>query len=99
MKEPVANHYLRKHSGELRWIRNALRAALLPLASTQSGSAALAMDVAPAFQEPDYAFVRRRWLQDQRDYFENAVRRHRLHLYRTHVATCCCLLSQPCLQD
>jgi hypothetical protein len=93
ISEPVANHYLRKHAGELRWIRYALRAALLPLASDQPGSSASAPDRDTVAQQPDFGFLMVHWVQHQRDYFGKAVERHRTHLRRTHLATILCLGS------
>lgn len=56
LDEAVADHYLHRQRGELRWIRDALRSFMIHLPA------------AP----PRLELVRKRWVADQANYFKNA---------------------------
>jgi hypothetical protein len=60
LPEAAAEHYLRKQRTELDWIRNALRSAMV--------------FAAPA-PDPDLAFLKERWIDDQGAFFKRAMHR------------------------
>jgi hypothetical protein len=65
----VVDHYLRKQRGELEWIRNALRAwdaESMPHRSRDEKAGPLAARL---------AFVRKHWVEEQRDYYTKRARR------------------------
>ena len=65
VEQCAADHYLRHFRGELDWIRHALRAAYL----TAGGHAGVPASP-PGAVRPTLEAVARRWIVDQRDFFQ-----------------------------
>jgi hypothetical protein len=70
VEESVADHYLRKQRGELEWIRSALRSWDVTAQAQAAGAPPSAMDEVARLE-----LVRRRWVEEQRNYFASKAHR------------------------
>jgi len=86
LSDEVADHYLRQHRTELEWIRNAIRgwqANAEPgcVLGSRTGEAGASLTMVE--------FVLKRWVEEQRAFFDRATRRdHGKLARRDHLAQC-----------
>jgi hypothetical protein len=79
LSDEVADHYLRQHRTELEWIRNAIRGLnVLAEPDCVSGNPANEEGSSAAMVE----CVLKRWVEDQRSFFDRATRRDHSKLRR-----------------
>ncbi len=75
LREEAADHYLGKQRSELDWIRNALRTIhVLATRETEDGQGSKRLE--------HLAFVRRQWVQEQKNYFVRKTHRELEELER-----------------
>jgi hypothetical protein len=79
MADDVSDHYLTKHSGELAWIRQAIRIGNIANGCVNGRSKLT--DTSRAKQLLD------KWVRDQRDYYQRVWRRNERKVHRQELMT------------